>query len=42
MISFGPDIRDPHSPRERVSIPSVERFWKLLVEVLRQLRNLDP
>ncbi len=37
MISFGPDIRDPHSPRERVHVPSVERFWKLLVETLRRL-----
>ena len=41
MISFGPDIRDPHSPRERVSISSVERFWRLLVEVLRQLRRRE-
>jgi len=37
MISFGPDIRDPHSPRERVNVASVERFWKLLVETLRRL-----
>ena len=31
MISFGPQIEFPHSPDERVSIPTVERFWKLLV-----------
>jgi dipeptidase D len=31
MISFGPQIEAPHSPDERVSIPTVERFWKLLV-----------
>lgn len=37
MISFGPEIRDPHSPRERVDVASVERFWKLLVETLRRL-----
>ncbi len=31
MISFGPQIEAPHSPDERVSIPTVERFWRLLV-----------
>ncbi|MEW7978994.1 MAG: aminoacyl-histidine dipeptidase [Candidatus Sedimenticola endophacoides] len=34
MISFGPTIRYPHSPHEQVSIPSVERFWMLLLRVL--------
>ena len=31
MLSFGPQIEFPHSPDERVSIPTVERFWRLLV-----------
>ena len=31
MLSFGPQIEFPHSPDERVSIPTVERFWQLLV-----------
>ena len=31
MLSFGPQIEAPHSPDERVSIPTVERFWRLLV-----------
>ena len=30
MISFGPQIEAPHSPDERISIPTVERFWQLL------------
>ncbi|MDR0828998.1 MAG: aminoacyl-histidine dipeptidase [Prevotellaceae bacterium] len=34
MISFGPTIRSPHSPMERVNIPSVEKFWKFLIKVL--------
>jgi len=34
MISFGPDIRHPHSPDERVNIPSVDRFWNFLVALL--------
>ena len=37
MVSFGPTIRFPHSPDERVEIASVARFWQLLVEVLKQL-----
>ena len=31
MLAIGPQIEGPHSPDERVSIPTVERFWKLLV-----------
>jgi dipeptidase D len=34
MISFGPTIRGAHSPDERVHVPSVQRFWELLVAVL--------
>jgi dipeptidase D len=34
MASFGPQIEFPHSPDERVDIPSVERFWRLLVGVV--------
>ena len=35
MISFGPTIRNPHSPDEMVNIPSVGLFWEFLVETLR-------
>ena len=35
MIYFGPTIRHPHSPDEKVNIPSVEKFWKYLVETLK-------
>ena len=34
MVSFGPQIEAPHSPDERVSIPTVERFWRLLEGVV--------
>jgi dipeptidase D len=37
MVSFGPQIEAPHSPDERVSIPTVERFWQLLVGVVDEL-----
>ena len=33
-LALGPQIEAPHSPDERVSTPTVERFWKLLVGVL--------
>lgn len=34
MISFGPTIRFPHSPDEKVKIDTVDKFWKFLVAVL--------
>ena len=37
MLSFGPQIEFPHSPDERVSIPTVERFWKLLVAFVDEM-----
>jgi dipeptidase D len=39
MLSFGPQIEFPHSPDERVSIPTVERFWKLLVVFLDEMSD---
>jgi len=38
MVSFGPTIRGAHSPDERISIETVDKFWKLLVEVLANIR----
>ena len=37
MISFGPTIKGPHSPDERVDIPFVEKFWNLLLKILEEL-----
>lgn len=37
MISFGPDIENPHSPDERINIPSVDKFWELLKQLLETL-----
>ena len=36
MISFGPQIEGPHSPGERINIPTVERFWRLLLGVVEE------
>jgi len=35
MISFGPTIRNPHSPDEMVNIRTVQLFWDFLVETLK-------
>jgi dipeptidase D len=37
MVSIGPWIEAPHSPAERINVPSVAVFWKLLVAVLDDL-----
>jgi dipeptidase D len=37
MISIGPWIESPHSPDERVNIPSVETFWKFLSALVAEL-----
>ena len=36
-VSFGPDLLEIHTPREKMSIPSVQRTWKLLRGVLEAL-----
>ena len=37
MVSFGPTLRGVHSPDERLDIPSVDKFWQLLCEVLANI-----
>lgn len=37
MISFGPTILGAHSPDERVQISSVEKFYNLLLETLKNI-----
>lgn len=37
IISVGPDMKDIHTPREMLSIPSVERTYRLVCETLREL-----
>jgi len=38
MISFGPTIKGAHSPDERMNIPTVQKFWDLLVDVLENIK----
>ncbi len=37
IISFGPTICKPHSPDEYVEIKTVEKFWTLLLAILRNV-----
>lgn len=37
MISFGPNILGAHSPDERASISSTQKFWKYLQEILKNI-----
>lgn len=36
-VSTGPDMHDIHTPRERMSVPSVKRTWEFLLAVLAEL-----
>ena len=38
MISIGPNIYDVHTPKEKMEIASVEKYYKYLVELLKNLK----
>jgi len=37
-VSMGPNLSEVHSPRESLDIPSVERLWELMKDVLSRLK----
>lgn len=37
MISFGPTLRDVHSPDERIEIKTVDLWWQHLLDILRNV-----
>jgi dipeptidase D len=37
MISFGPTIHGAHSPDERASITSAQKYWKFVLEILENI-----
>ena len=41
MVSFGPTLRDVHSPSERMHIPAVERFYGQLKRTLEKVGNTN-
>ncbi len=42
MISFGPTILGAHSPDERVQISSVQKFWRFVLETLKDSPKIKP
>ena len=41
MISFGPTIKNPHSPDEKCEIASVEKYWKFLLATLKEIPKAE-
>ncbi len=37
MISFGPTIKGAHSPDERASISSAQKYWKFVLKILQNI-----
>jgi dipeptidase D len=37
MISLGPTIKNPHSPDEKIFLPSIEKIWLLLTTLLAEI-----
>lgn len=37
MVSFGPTIRGAHSPDEKASVSSVQKFWEFFKEILAEI-----
>jgi dipeptidase D len=37
MVSFGPTIRGAHSPEEKANIPSAQKFWSFLKDILANI-----
>ena len=40
IVSTGPDILDIHTPKERLSISSVQRTWKYLLHLLKNFNEI--
>ncbi|MBN1252800.1 MAG: aminoacyl-histidine dipeptidase [Bacteroidales bacterium] len=38
MVSIGPTVKGAHSPDERIYIPSVVKFWDLLIDILKNIK----
>ncbi|MBF0405748.1 MAG: aminoacyl-histidine dipeptidase [Candidatus Riflebacteria bacterium] len=38
MISLGPTIRNPHSPDEYLEVSSVEKVWKFIIALLKEIK----
>ncbi|MCF6342337.1 MAG: aminoacyl-histidine dipeptidase [Bacteroidales bacterium] len=41
MISYGPTVKGAHSPDEAINIETVQKFWDLTLEVLKNIPEHD-
>lgn len=39
MISFGPTLRDVHTPKESMHIPAVDKCWNHLRRILEMMAD---
>ncbi|MFZ5354253.1 MAG: aminoacyl-histidine dipeptidase [Bacillota bacterium] len=39
-ISIGPNLYDVHTPQEHLNIPSTQRVWEYLLDVLKEMKNM--
>lgn len=39
MISIGPDLKNPHSPDEKIKISAIGKVWDFLVALLKELKT---
>ena len=37
-VSFGPDMKDIHTPKESMNVESVRRTWNYLLDILKALK----
>ena len=37
MISIGPTLRGVHTPDEKIEIPTVQKFWDLMLDILKNI-----
>jgi dipeptidase D len=37
MVSFGPTLRDVHTPEERLHIPTVQMVWDHLLDIMKHV-----
>ncbi len=37
MISIGPDMKNIHTPKESLYVPSLEKVWRLIVAILKEI-----
>lgn len=40
MISIGPDLKNPHSPDEKIRISAIGKVWDFLAELLKELKSV--